>query len=556
MGGQSFSTSECRQRITFLSAYFLHSGIKKGDIVLFINSKGSPLWVWTDLALQQIGVVVAPIHEKLPVQELEYIVDLVKPSLIILAEALEIALGQGQKTFLLAPLWENDWWVQAKTLVPEDRYEEVDHLKALVQPADLATIIFTSGATGIPKGVMLSHANIVSNIKSIMAVIPVCAGQRVYSFLPLHHVFERTAVYTYIATGVSVYFSQGREFIAQEIKRCRPHYFTAVPKSLEVWYSTAQKELKQRPFLFRWLFNFGIQTALRYHPGKLILNPLFLLKLVLTRLFLFRPLTARLGGSLKGIIVGAAALPDHIATLFIAAGIAVKQGYGLTEAAPVVSFNRFEAGGSLLGSVGIAIPGVLVKIMDADEQGQGEIWVKGPNVMMGYYKDEASTSATLTTEGWLKTGDLGKIVKKRFLYITGRKKDLFKLANGKYVEPLVVETLLEKSKFISQSLAYGADKAFVAAAIVPDFEALQEWCSQHNVHWTSPQFMVHNPKVVKLFYTELEAVNAQLPTFKAVKKLTLFYEPWTLESGELTITYKLRRHVILERNKKALEDVF
>ncbi|HMR44863.1 MAG TPA: AMP-binding protein, partial [Saprospiraceae bacterium] len=294
----------------------------------------------------------------------------------------------------------------------------------------------------------------------------------------------------------------------------------------------------------------------RDFPGHREISLNYNFKIWLADLLVFRKWRKALGGKVEGVMVGAAALRQDLCRMFAAAKIPVREGYGLTETSPVVSFNRFEPGGVRFGTVGIPVPGVEVKIEDADENGAGEIWVKGPNVMMGYFKKPEETAAAITPDGWLKTGDVGRFVEKKFLEITDRKKDIFKTSDGKYVSPQRLETQLKSSPFIEQCLVTGYRRPFVAALLAPNFTVLRQWCEVNKVHWTSPQFMVINPKVEKKMQAEIDRLNEGLSNHERIRKFTLLHESWSAESGELSSTLKNRRPVLEERFREEIEKMY
>lgn len=283
---------------------------------------------------------------------------------------------------------------------------------------------------------------------------------------------------------------------------------------------------------------------------------LYWLKLKLADVLVYRHWRNMLGGKVEGVIIGAAPLQARLGKLFSAAGIEIREGYGLTETSPVISSNRFEPGGVRFGTVGIPIPGMDIKIEKIGEAGDGEILVKGPNVMLGYYNNEEETKKVMTPDGWFRTGDVGKMVHKRFLTITGRKKDIFKTSSGKYIAPQELENLLKASPFIENCMITGYKQPFVAALILPCFPLLKKWCEDNNVHWTAPQFMILNPKVVKFMEEEVKAVNANLPNHKKIRKIQLLYRDWSVDSGELTPTLKLKRDVIMQNNVKLIDEMF
>ena len=559
----SYSTKECIQQIESVSAGFLDLGLKKGDKIGIMTHIGSPEWNFLDMGALQIGLVVVPIHSSISQEHLEFILNqaAIKYCIVSNRELYErlVAAKDNAKglkgIFTLEKLPDILGWENLVKVPTEKHLEAFQGLRAAIHEDDLATIIYTSGTTGDPKGVMLSHKNIVSNIKSTIALIPVTCDKRTFSFLPMSHIFERMVTYTYMAVGASLYYGNPREPLMESLQEVKPHYFSAVPRLLEKLHDGILEEATERSAFSRKIIQWAIRLGKRYKGRKAM--PLgYYFKSIFADLLIFRRWRRELGGKLEGIVVGAAPLMPDLGRLFSAAGIEVREGYGLTETAPVISLNRFEPGGVRFGTVGIPIPGVEVRIDDPDEDGEGEVVVKGPNVMMGYYADEATTQAVLDEEGWFRTGDVGKFVHKRFLQITDRKKDIFKTSVGKYVAPMAIENHLKTSIYIEQAILIGYKRPYLTVLIYPSFSMLKAWCKDNNVHWTAPQYMVINPKVVQLFEEEMEQLNASLQSYQNVKKFHLFFRELAEETGELTATLKLRRPIIKERFAKEIEIMY
>jgi long-chain acyl-CoA synthetase len=339
------------------------------------------------------------------------------------------------------------------------------------------------------------------------------------------------------------------------LREVRPHFITAVPLIIERLAAQIMANARQGSFFRKKLMNWAIHLGKNYHDGKR--QPfVYWLRLGLARVLVFNRWRRMFGGRIEGIIVGAAALNPELGRLFSAAQLKVREGYGLTETSPVIAFNRFEPGGARFGTVGMPIPGVEVRIIDPDEEGAGEVQVKGPNVMLGYYQQPDSSRKVMTQDGWFRTGDVGRWEHKRFLQLKGRKDDMFKTGAGKFIAPEVVEKQLYNSMYISQCLVAGASRPAPFALIVPQFDHLEEWCKAQKVHWTAPQFMVLNPRVLRFFKQELECLNHHLPPYQQVRPFLLLHEPWTEQSGEMTPTMKLRRKRILDTHAKAINELY
>lgn len=559
----TFSPEQCIQQIDQVSARLLELGIQKGDVVAILARIGSPHWLFFDLGAQQIGSIVVPLHHSLSFKELEYIFQETGAKVCLTADreayekihTIQSALPTLQHLFCLESLPGVPNWQEQLEKPYETLLEQVNVLKNSISENDLATIIYTSGTTGEPKGVMLSHKNIVSNIKSIIPLVPIHYQHNTYSFLPPSHIFERMVVYSYLAVGATVHFAERRETALHDLQQAKPHYFTAVPKILERVHDTILQQANQRNRWVRQVIRWAMRLGERYNETKRLPMPDFWFQWLLADFFVYRRWRKQLGGRVRGVMVGAAALDPKLGKLFSAAGIPIREGYGLTETSPVVSFNRFEPGGVRFGTVGIPVPGVEVKIDQPNEKGEGEIVVKGPNVMLGYFKKELETQLILKNN-WLHTGDIGQMVHRRFLKITDRQKDIFKTSAGIYVAPQSVENQMRTNAFIEQCLIVGFNRPYVVALILPNFANLQQWCEANNVHWTAPQFMVLNPRVQRKMEKEVEKENEQLAPHQRVKKFHLLHQSWSEESGELTPTLKARRQVILEKYQKEVEELY
>ncbi len=553
-----FSTEDCISNIQRIASHLLKMGVSPSQKVAIVSDNNTPYWNFIDLALQSIGAIPVPIYPTISDREYRYIfkdadIKLCFVSNRRLYEKVKVLQGE------IPSLKEIYTFEQEGDLPTLAGYNEaptaheLQKIKSLqegIQPEDLVTLIYTSGTTGDPKGVMLSHQNIISNIKATITMIPLDFEKTAFSFLPLCHIFERMVVYTYMACGMSVYYAESMDKIGDNIRHVRPHYFTCVPRILEKLYNQIVEKGRQQNIVFRKIFFWALKVGKRYELGKRF--PIgYRLKLWLANLLVFRLWRKRLGGRVEGVAVGAAAMPPKLGMLFSAAGVQIREGYGLTESSPVISFNRFEPGGVQFGTVGIPLPGIEVRLAE-----DGEILAKGPNVMLGYYNQPALTEQTIDADGWLHTGDVGEFVHKRFLKITDRKKELFKTSGGKYVAPQLVENKLKESPFIEQIMAVGDNRQFVSALVVPNFPNLKAWCEQNGVHYTGAQYMVINPKVIEFYENEIHKLNQELSKTEQVKKYELLFEEWTAENEFLTPTLKLKRKNILAANKKVIEKFY
>ena len=553
----SYSTQFFCDNIQKASGFLLENQIAAGSCIAIIGKAGNAYWNIIDFAAQQLGIIVVPILSGISWYQTEYILEECEIKHIFYAnredEAVyEAILNQKFKTYRLdASFFE-------KLKMPsQENFQVIETRKNAIQENDLATIIYTSGTTGEPKGVMLSHKNIISNVKAIIPLIPEMNAKAVLSFLPLSHIFERTVTYTYLTLGASIYYAGSVDNVEKCLQSARPQYFSAVPRLIEKMLDKVMEHRESANPIARKIIDWALAEGEDFE-GEHKESVLNYIKRALADVFVFRAWRKALGGRVEGVIVGAAALQPRLSRLFSAAGIPIREGYGCTETSPVIAFNRFSPGGFMYGTVGIPLPGVEVKIDNSEDElpGEGEILVKGPNVMMGYYKKPEATAEVFTDDGWYRTGDIGHFSYKWFLKITDRKRDIFKTTHGRYVAPQVVENQLKTSAFIDQCMVYGLGKPYVVALIVPNFHILKEWCEQKGIHWTAPQYMVINPKVQKFYTKLLTELNEYLSAIERVEKFHLLYEEWNADNGELTPTLKVRRRIVAEKFEKEIEGMY
>jgi long-chain acyl-CoA synthetase len=552
-----FSTEKCLQLAQEASAGLHAMGVRKGDKIAILCEQSTPFWNILDLAILQLGAVVVPLHSNVNAYQLQYILSECTVKYCFVStesereriEELRFSLPSLIKIFLS----ENDF--SSYACEPDEaEIAQLESIKSGIQEHDLATIVYTSGTTGAPKGVMLSHLNIVSNIKAILPLLPINHTKIAVSFLPLSHIFERLTTFIYMVAGTSLYYIESIEKVSETLREVKPHYFSSVPRLLEKVYQNIIEERDNRNVLQQKIINWALNIGSQYESVQQETIP-FIIKKTIADWCVYRHWRKALGSRVEGIIVGAAALQPSLGRLFSAAKIPIREGYGMTETSPVIAFNRFEPGGVRFGTVGIPLTGVNVRIDAPNEKGEGEIMVQGPNVMLGYYLKKAETDAVLQN-GWLRTGDIGKMVHKRFLQITDRKKDIFKTTHGKYVSPIHVENHLRSSSMIEQCMVSGANRPYVVALIVPSFGQLKKWCAENRVHWTAPQYMVINPKVEKMFNKLIYALNEDLENHERIQKYALLFEDWSIEGSELTPTLKIRRSMISEKYKDALSGLY
>jgi long-chain acyl-CoA synthetase len=550
-----------------LSAGLLNHGFKSGDCIAIFANGGSPIWNIADVGMMQIGITPVPIHATARVSEILHIINDAKiKAFFVQSEALLEKLNHADVNHL--PIFSFDklpntiFWEQLLLQPDQKALETIEICRKNIHENDLATILYTSGTTGIPKGVMLSHLNIVSNIKAVVAIAPIDSKTVTVSFLPLSHIFERMVTYSYMAVGCQIWYADSVENLPAVLHEVKPHFFTAVPRIIEKMYERLLEHRDKQGFLGKKVFDWALALGEKYpFAGAHDMPLVYRIKLMIARRLVFNRFKKAMGGHVHSITVGAAALQERLGRLISAAGVEIREGYGLTETSPVVAFNRFDPGGVHFGTVGIPVPGVEVRIAPFEGEdiaaGDGEIQVKGPNVMLGYLNLPTETAEKFTEDGWLKTGDIGRFEYKRFLKVTGRKSEIFKTSQGKFIAPQFVEQQILHSPFIAQCIVLGLNQPYISALIVPNFTHLEKWCQENKVHWTAPQFMVLNPKIEKLFNAEIEHINQEyLGSVEKIKTFKLLYEPWTSENGLLTPTLKLRRESISIAHKEDVIELF
>ena len=560
-----YSTEEVQGIVDQLSCGLMDKGLSAGDMTdehrdkVAIISKNRPEWLFADLAVQQAGGVLVPVYPTLHADELRYIFHHADVKAVFVNDKDDYQklapllkdLPHLQQVYSFEPVEGLPLWTELLTAVTPEKRRALDERKAAIAPEHLATIIYTSGTTGTPKGVMLSHRNILSNVLSCYPLFEEIgiAGDRALSFLPLNHAFEKTATYLYLYTGVSVYYAESTATLIADLQEVKPVIFTTVPRLLEKVYEGIMAKGQQLTGAKRKIFFWSLKLAERYEINQPP-HPLYKLQLSIADRLVFSKWRAALGGRVKSVITGAAACQVKLLRIFSAAGVVIQEGYGLTEASPVISGNRYSEKGRMFGTVGPVLQGVEVKIAP-----DGEILCRGNNVMMGYYK-RAGLTAEVIKDGWLHTGDIGTLVEERFLKITDRKKELFKTSGGKYVAPQPIENKMAESRFIEQLMVVGAGEKFVSALVVPSFTLLQEWYQERGMAYPGKEAAVKDKEVISLFKTIIDGYNKWFNSVEQVKKFGLLPYEWTIESGELTPTLKPKRKVIAEKYRSTIEALY
>lgn len=556
---RSHSFAQVQQLSNQLSQLLLTLGLQKGDKIAII-SENRPEWNVVDLGALQIGVVSVPMYPNISERDYAFIFNDagIKYAFVgneAIWSKVQPLLGKVES---LRGIYTFDGVGGAEPLrssLPAQVDETaIENRRKAVSADDLATIIYTSGTTGNPKGVMLTHRNIVSNILSVRMVTPFDEGRRTLSFLPLCHSFERMVFYAYLSLGMHIYYAENLEKIGDNLKEVKPFCFTTVPRLLEKVYEKIMAKGNAltgfKKTLFFWAIGVGSQYEVGVNKGWW-----YNLKLKIARKLIFSKWREALGGELEFIVTGAAAMQPRLITLFTAAGIPVIEGYGLTETSPVLAVNRIDEQQRCIGTVGIPLPNVEIKMAE-----DGEILAKGDNIMKGYYNRPDLTDEVITDGGWFHTGDIGIWVERnghKFLKITDRKKELFKTAGGKYIAPQVIENKMKESPYIEQIMVVGGDdKKFIAALIVPSFMQLTEYAKQQQIAFSNHQALVENPKIMALLDQEVQQLNKHFGQWEQIKKIHLIGNEWSVESGELTPTMKLKRKVLFDKYAKEIESLF
>jgi long-chain acyl-CoA synthetase len=562
-----YSTADCIEKINQVSKALIKLGVKPDDKIAVVSSN-RPEWNILDLGVLQTGAVLVPIYPTISEEEYHFIFNDAEIKYAFVGDA-----GLFQKITNIKTTTPSLQDIYSFDNVPNCKHfsdflttgadvdnAELEKWKAAVKPEQLATIIYTSGTTGNPKGVMLSHNNVVSNIKAVKPILPLDHTMKVLSFLPLCHIFERMVVFVYIANGVSIYYAESLDLIADNLKEVKPDFFTSVPRLLEKVYMKLEAASANLEGIKKTIYGAALNFASNYDINKkygIIDN--FLYKNVYDKL-IFSKWREALGGNVKGICTGAAKLNPKLARVFTAAGIIISEGYGQTESSPVISVNPFDREHIKFGTVGHVIEGVEVRLdhREGMGEGEGEILCKGPNVMMGYYKRPDITAQTVK-DGWLYTGDVAKFVKykgKDYIQITDRVKEIFKTSGGKYVAPLSIESKMKEIPYIEQMLVIGENRNYVSALIVPNFPSLKEWCKAHNVSATTNEEIVKSVEVNKMLQGEINEKNKSFGNWETIKRFDLLPNEWTIEGGELTPTTKVKRKVVMEKYKDQIESLY
>ncbi|MCL9808620.1 AMP-dependent synthetase/ligase [Flavobacterium luminosum] len=554
------STQQYIDQANTLSRAFLKLGVQKNDKIAIISSNNRTEWNITDIGVLQTGAQTVPIYPTISEEDYQYILNHSESTYCIVSdiEVLNKINAIKNNVPSLKDVYTFDEIPGEKNLkdllsLGEDtsNQNEVEDRKNSVTTDNLATIIYTSGTTGKPKGVMLSHKNIVSNVLDSSKRIPFESGNvSALSFLPVCHIFERMILYLYQYYGISIYYAESIEKMSDNLKEVKPKVMSAVPRLLEKVYDKIYAKGTELTGLKKKIFFWAIDLGLRYEPyGANGFWYEFQLKIA--RKLIFSKWKEALGNRLELMVSGSAALQPRLTRVFAAAGIPIMEGYGLTETSPVIAVNDMRNHGFKIGTVGKILDNVEVKIAE-----DGEILCKGPNVMLGYYKDEKLTSEVIVN-GYFHTGDIGEVDSEGFLKITDRKKEMFKTSGGKYIAPQILENTMKQSRFIEQIMVIGEGQKMPAAIIQPSFDFIKEWAQIHKINLgATNEEIVNNPKVIERIAQEVDTLNTKFGNWEKIKRFELTPDIWSIEEGHLTPTLKLKRKVILEKYKGLYEKIY
>ena len=560
---KKYSTKEVADITLRFSSGLLKLGIQPGikhneekDKIAII-SPNRPEWLLVDLACQQLGAVLTPIYPTISENELAYVLNDAAARILFVNDkdllqkvtAMRDKFPTIREIFTFNEVEGARHWTEVLDLGQEADFEQINEIKKNISPEELVTIIYTSGTTGTPKGVMLSHHNIMSNVLACQPYLPVNKDAKALSFLPLNHIFERMVTYLYLTAGVPIYYAESTDTIGENLKEVKPTIFTTVPRLLEKVYEKIMATGLELKGIKRVLFFWAVDIGKRYEINK-DQGAWYNFQLRLANKLVFSKWRAALGGNIQAIVNGAAACQVRLLKIFTAGGIPIMEGYGLTETSPVISVNRYNVEDRMFGTVGPIISDVQVKLAE-----DGEILCKGPNVTIGYYK-RPDLTADAIKDGWFHTGDIGVLIDNKFLKITDRKKELFKTSGGKFVAPQPIENKFKESPYIEQIMIVGEDRKFTAALIVPSFSNLSNWARKRGISTKSNEELLANPEVLDLFKQAVDKYNQFFSHIEQVKKFVLLPHEWTVNGGELTPTLKAKRKVVLEKFKKEINGIY
>ncbi|MBE9667382.1 long-chain fatty acid--CoA ligase [Mucilaginibacter boryungensis] len=560
---KAYSTQQVHQMVNQLSMALLNLGISQGDGTtegrdkIALISSGRPEWLITDLAVQQIGAILVPLYPNSNPKELEQILNEAEVKYVFVSNdelcgkitEVQANIPSLKKVYSFDKINACAHWLELlQPLQPGDT-EKIKAIRDTVKANDITTIIYTSGTTGHPKGVMLTHKNILTNVldsSKVLNQIP-AEHKSALSFLPLNHIFEKMCTYIYMFNGFAISYAESMDTIGPNLREVKPDIFTAVPRLLEKVFERIMDAGQKLTGLKKKIFLWSIKVAEEFEINH---GAMYAIKLAIADKLVFSKWREAVGGNVKAIVVGSSATPIKLEKIFTAAKIVILEGYGLTETSPVIAVNQYLPDMRKFGTVGPLLGGVQVKIAE-----DGEILCKGDNVMAGYYKNPEMT-AEVMQDGWFHTGDIGVLDEGKFLKITDRKKEIFKTSGGKYVAPLPIENKMKENHFIEQMMVIGSERKFVAALIVPSYTNLLPWCKENDILFINHAELVKDKRVMELFKAAVNEFNPEFNHVEQVKKIALLPNEWSVESGELTPTGKMKRKVIMEKYHDVIDKLY
>ena len=554
---KNYSTDDFIQAVESVSYGLIYFGLNPGDKVAIL-SNNRPEWNFVDYGAQQTGIITVPIYPTISVSDLTYILQNSEVKAVFLSssdlhkkiEAVKANLAFEPMVFSFNEIEGVNSFASFLSLgASNPQRDELQRRKDEVNPNEMFTMLYTSGTTGVPKGVMLSHQNILSNVEACFPLAPFQSHWRALSFLPLNHIYERMVTTLYLRMNISIYYAEGFETIADNLKEIKPQIFVSVPRLIERVYDKLLSAGEKLQGWKRKLFFSAVDFALAYDPQKTSLKSniqrAFFDRLIYTKW------RAALGGNVVCIASGGAALQPRLGKVFYCAKIPILEGYGLTETSPVIAVNCYNPNDTRIGTVGPVIQNTQVKIAQ-----DGEILVKGPGVMLGYYKNPEATNEMINEDGWLHTGDIGTFVEERFLKITDRKKEIFKTSAGKYIAPLMIENKIKACRFVEQCCVIGESQKFASALIVLSKDYLREWSKKEGLTIPFDEHLVNHPSIKKEINGFIRELNKTLAPYEQIKRPELILEPWTIDGGELTPKLSMKRKVILQKHADLFAKIF
>jgi long-chain acyl-CoA synthetase len=554
---RKYSIDECIQIINQVSHAFINYGLKKDDKISIISNNRAE-WNFIDYGAMQAGIINVPVYPTSSQDDYEFIFNDAEVKMVFVSSEelfqkvknVKPKIASILEVYTFNKVNDAKHWTEFFKIGEKQDEIALDKIKSSIVEDHLATIIYTSGTTGFPKGVMLTHRNVIADIKAAKPLMPVGKDHRALSFLPLNHSFEKLIIYLYNTYGVSVYYAESVETIGDNAREIKPHIFTAVPRLLEKVYEKIMAkglELKGiKRALFFWAVGLGEKWDNQNPPGGL-----YQFQITIARKLIFSKWKQALGGEILMIVTGAAAMQQKLTRIFTAAGITIMEGYGLSETSPAATVNSYDLKNNKIGTVGKALPGVELKIAS-----DGEILIRGEIIMKGYYKKPEQTAEVIDKEGWFHSGDIGEIDSDGFLKITDRKKELFKTSGGKYVAPQPIENKFKESFFIEQMMVVGDGKKYVSALIVPSFANLKSWAEKNNLKLNSNEELIAASAIKNKMQEVVDDCNKSFGHIEQVKKFTLLPLEWSIAGGEMTPKLSMKRKFIEKKYEKEIAAMY